>query len=39
MWDGPFWIADFNGDGRADVLFNFPGDKNWWLGYFQRHDA
>ena len=35
VWDGrPFWIADFNGDGRADVLFNFPGDKNWWLGTF-----
>jgi hypothetical protein len=28
----PFWIGDFNGDGRADVLFYFPGDQNWWLG-------
>jgi hypothetical protein len=35
VWDGrPFWIADFNGDGRADVLFHYPGDKNWWLGSF-----
>jgi hypothetical protein len=33
VWDGrPFWIADFTGDGKADVLFNFPGDHNWWLG-------
>ncbi|HLF26682.1 MAG TPA: M12 family metallopeptidase [Anaerolineae bacterium] len=28
----PFWIGDFNGDGRDDVLFYFPGDGNWWLG-------
>ena len=28
----PFWIGDFNGDGRADVLFYYPGDDNWWLG-------
>jgi hypothetical protein len=33
IWDGrPFWIGDFNGDGRADVLFYYPGDGNWWLG-------
>ena len=30
----PFWIGDFNGDGRADVLFYFPGDDNWWLGSY-----
>ena len=35
VWDGrPFWIADFNGDGRAEILFHFPGDGNWWLGNF-----
>src|SRR6478736_2404872 len=28
----PFWIGDFNGDGKADVLFYYPGDDNWWLG-------
>src|SRR5215210_6213285 len=28
----PFWIGDFTGDGRADVLFYYPGDDNWWLG-------
>jgi hypothetical protein len=28
----PFWIADFTGDGKADVLFYYPGDDNWWLG-------
>jgi hypothetical protein len=28
----PFWIGDFNGDGRSDVLFYYPGDDNWWLG-------
>ncbi|MDP9372192.1 MAG: hypothetical protein M3Q65_07000 [Chloroflexota bacterium] len=33
VWDGrPFWIGDFNGNGRADVLFHYPGDRNWWLG-------
>jgi hypothetical protein len=33
IWDGrPFWIGDFNWDGKADVLFYFPGDGNWWLG-------
>jgi len=28
----PFWKADFNGDGRDDLLFYYPGDNNWWLG-------
>jgi hypothetical protein len=28
----PFWIGDFNGDGRAEILFYYPGDGNWWLG-------
>jgi len=33
VWDGrPFWVGDFNGDGRADILFYYPGDDNWWLG-------
>jgi hypothetical protein len=37
IWDGrPFWIGDFNGNGRADVLFYYPGDGNWWLG---SHDG
>src|SRR5215207_9688857 len=37
IWDGrPFWIGDFNGDGRADVLFYYGGDGNWWLG---SHDG
>jgi hypothetical protein len=30
----PFWIGNFAGDGKADVLFYYPGDKNWWLGRF-----
>ena len=35
VWDGrPFWIADFTGDGRTDVLFHYPSDGNWWLGSF-----
>ncbi len=35
VWDGrPFWTADFNGGGKRDVLFYFPGDGNWWLGSF-----
>jgi hypothetical protein len=33
VWDGrPFWVADFNADGQAEVLFYAPGDGNWWLG-------
>jgi Papain family cysteine protease/FG-GAP-like repeat len=33
IWDGrPIWIGDFNGNGRSDVLFYYPGDSNWWLG-------
>lgn len=36
VWDGrPFWIGDFTGDGKSDVLFYFPGDGNWWLGSMQ----
>ena len=31
----PFWVGDFNGDGRDDVLFYFPGDGNAWLGSHQ----
>ena len=27
-------IGDFNGDGKADILFYYPGDDNWWLGTF-----
>jgi hypothetical protein len=35
IWDGrPFWIGDFLGIGRAQVLFYFPGDGNWWLGSY-----
>jgi kumamolisin len=28
----PFWTGDFSGVGRTQVIFYFPGDKNWWLG-------
>jgi hypothetical protein len=35
VWDGrPFWVSDFNGGGKADVLFYFSGDGNWWIGSF-----
>ena len=35
VWDGrPFWIGDFSGGGRAEVLFYFPGDGNWWLAHY-----
>ena len=29
LWDG-----DFNGDGRADILFHFSDDQNWFLGTY-----
>jgi kumamolisin len=28
----PFWTGDFSGTGHAQVMFNYPGDGNWWLG-------
>jgi len=28
----PFLVANFDGQGPDDILFYFPGDKNWWLG-------
>jgi len=27
----PFWTGDFNGDGKSEILFYYPGDRNWWL--------
>lgn len=30
----PFWTGDFRGTGRAEVLFYYPGDDNWWIGSF-----
>ena len=35
IWDGrPFWVVDFTGDGKTDILFYYPGDGNWWLGSY-----
>ncbi|WP_396142040.1 FG-GAP repeat domain-containing protein [Bacillus wiedmannii] len=34
----PIWIGDFNGNGKTDVLFYFPGDQNWWLGTFTDNE-
>ena len=31
----PIWTGDFNGDNRAEILFYFAGDDNWWLGSHQ----
>jgi hypothetical protein len=30
----PTWVGDFSGDGHDELLFWFPGDKNYWLGEF-----
>ena len=27
-----FFTGDFNGDGRVDVMFYYPGDGHWFLG-------
>lgn len=31
----PMWSGDFDGDGRTDILFYYPGDGNWWLGSYR----
>jgi hypothetical protein len=28
----PFWVGDFTGVGRSQILFYYPGDQNWWVG-------
>ena len=33
-WGCPIWPGDFNGDGKAEMLFFYPGDHNWWLGTY-----
>ncbi len=30
------WVGDFAGLGRAEILFYYNGDGNWWLGRFDR---
>jgi hypothetical protein len=30
----PSWVGDFTGSGKTEVLFNYVGDGNWWLGTF-----
>ncbi len=29
----PMWSGDFLGKRRAGMLFYYPGDHNWWVGY------
>jgi Fungalysin metallopeptidase (M36) len=26
------WVGDFTGSGKKEILFNYVGDGNWWLG-------
>ena len=33
----PFWTGYFRGVFRADILFYYPGDGNWWLGTINGH--
>ena len=30
----PFWIGNFSTPNKADIIFYFPGDDNWWLGSY-----
>ena len=30
------WWGDFRGTGRAQLLFMYPQDRNWWLGSFSN---
>ena len=32
------WAADFTDDGKASVLFYYPGDDNWWLGSITHNE-
>jgi len=35
VWDGrPIWTGDFSQANRAEVLFYYPSDGNWWLGSY-----
>jgi hypothetical protein len=31
------FTGDFNGDGKADLLFHYNGDGRWWLGRSDGH--
>lgn len=31
----PFWTGYLRGVFRTDILFYYPGDRNWWLGTLQ----
>ena len=33
----PFWIGNFSTPDRAQVLFYYPSDDNWWLGTFSAN--
>jgi hypothetical protein len=30
----PFWTGNFSNSSQAEVLFYYPGDRNWWRGKF-----
>jgi hypothetical protein len=30
----PVWVGDFDGNGRTEVLFYYPGDGHAWLGSY-----
>ena len=33
VWDGrPFWSGHFSRNDRDELMFHYPGDRNWWLG-------
>jgi hypothetical protein len=32
----PFYVSDFDGDGKSEIDFYYPGDDNWWIG---AHDG
>jgi hypothetical protein len=34
----PFWVGDFLGPNKDQIVFYYPGDDNWWIGDLSGKD-